>query len=388
MCNFGGGRLIGMVNNIQTSSVNMKLAHFLKENEETFLDIWQEQIIVHIEEDSIELIRRNGQLMYQIVINSIMNNFSENDIKLLAYKVAKERNDTNINIGEFVYNVNLGRSIIIRYVNQSGIQIEELQPMIDLINKQFDLFCYYAVSKYTELKNKKIQEKNLFITRSHKDRLAILGQMSSSFVHEFRNPLTSIMGFISLLQKDYPSLPYLNIISSELEQLNFRITQFLHTSKMKQETKSNKEVISVKLLLEELIDFLYPSLTTSYIELNIDIDDDAKIYGDKEELKQVFLNLLMNAIDAVNEEVNTRKINIETKLDNDQVAIIISNSGSTIKSEDDMIIFEPFYTTKKLGTGIGLYVCKKIVEQNNGSIECIPQDDLTIFQIKLPNVKL
>lgn len=313
-----------------------------------------------------------------------MNNLSEDDLRLLAHKVAQERSDANSNIGEFVYNVNLGRSIIIKYVNQSGIQIEELQSIIDLINRQFDLFCYYAVSKYTELKDRKIQEKNLYITQSHKDRLAILGQMSSSFVHEFRNPLTSIMGFISLLKKDQPSLPYLNIISSELEQLNFRITQFLHTSKMKIVTESKKEVITIKLLLEEMVDFLYPSLVDGNIQLNINIDDNAKVSGDRNELKQVFLNILMNAIDALYEEVNTRKIAIYTKVDNDHITINITNNGPTIKSEDAKIIFEPFYTTKKLGTGIGLFVCKNIVENNNGVIQCIPQDDLTTFQIKLP----
>jgi signal transduction histidine kinase len=240
------------------------------------------------------------------------------------------------------------------------------------------------VSKYTELKDKKIQEKNLFITQTHKDRLSILGQMSASFVHEFRNPLTSVMGFIKLLKNDHPSLPYLNIISSELEQLNFRIAQFLHTSKMKLVTDSKKEVITINLLLEEMVDFLYPSLVDGNIQLNIDIDDNAKVCADRNELKQVFLNILMNAIDAVYEEVNTRKITIHTKVDNDQITIIISNNGPTIKSEDAKIIFEPFYTTKKLGTGIGLFVCKNIVEKNNGIIQCIPQDDVTMFQVKLP----
>lgn len=373
-----------MRDNVQIDSVYMKLGQFLEENRQRLLDAWKEKIIVHNDEDNVELIGRNGYLMYQIITNSIINNLSKNELKLLADKVAQERTDANINIGEFVYNVNLGRSIIIKYVNQSGIQIEELQTIIDLINQQFDLFCYYAVSKYTELKDKKIQEKNLFINQTHKDRLAILGQMSSSFVHEFRNPLTSIMGFISLLKNDQPSLPYLNIISTELEQLNFRITQFLHTSKMKRITESKKEVISIKLLLEEMVDFLYPSLVDGNIQLTTNIDENVKVYGNRNELKQVFLNILINAIDAVYEEVNIRKIIIHTKVDNDQTTIIISNNGPAIKSEEAKIIFEPFYTTKKLGTGIGLFVCKNIVERNNGIIQCIPEDDLTMFLIKLP----
>ncbi|MDV2887797.1 histidine kinase N-terminal domain-containing protein, partial [Alkalihalophilus pseudofirmus] len=91
--------------------------------------------------------------MYEVVVNSILHEFSEQEIKSLAYKVAQERADANVNIGEFVYNINLGRSIIIKYVNLSGITAEELHPVFELINKQFDLFCYYAVSRYTEIIN-------------------------------------------------------------------------------------------------------------------------------------------------------------------------------------------------------------------------------------------
>ncbi|MCU9614872.1 ATP-binding protein [Caldibacillus lycopersici] len=373
---------------MQIDNSFVKLGKFLSENEDVFLDIWEKQIIVHTDEDSIETIKKNGYFMYRIITNSILNNITEDELKGLAYKVAQERTDANINIGEFVYNVNIGRSIIIKYVNQSGIPLEELQPIIDLINRQFDLFCYYAVSRYTELKDKKIQEKTLFITQTHKDRLAILGQMSSSFVHEFRNPLTSIMGFISLLKNEYPSLPYLNIISSELDQLNFRITQFLHTSKMKLVSDSKEEVIPVKILLDEVVDFLYPSLVDGNIEVITNIDEHAKVKGDRNELKQVVLNLLMNAVDAVYEEVNKRKIIIHSKVDNEQITIKVSNNGPAINPEAAKIIFEPFYTTKKLGTGIGLYVCKKIVEKNNGTIQCTSKDELTTFEIKLPSFQM
>jgi signal transduction histidine kinase len=131
----------------------------------------------------------------------------------------------------------------------------------------FDRFCYYAVTRYTEIKNQEIQEKNLFITQTHKDRLAILGQMSSSFVHEFRNPLTSVIGFIKLLKDEYSTLKYLDIIDHELEQLKFRITQFLHTSKVDVAEKIIEEV-DIRNLLEEVLNFLYPSI----------VDGDVNVY--------------------------------------------------------------------------------------------------------------
>lgn len=364
---------------------NEKIGRYLKENQDRFLDFWEEQIIVHYEKDNKELIRRNGFLMYQIITKSILEEFSEYEVKLLAHKVAQERADANVNIGEFVYNVNLGRSLIIKYINLSGLSAEELQPIIEIINKQFDLFCYYAVTKYTEIINERLRERNLFISQTHKDRLSILGQMSSSFVHEFRNPLTSVMGFIKLLNHDYPNLPYLDVISKELEQLKFRITQFLHTSKMNILAESTNEDITIHLLIDEVLDFLYPSIVDGNIQVTSSIDEDIKIYGDRIELKQVFLNLLMNAIDAVCEEENPRKITIYSKIEDHQTHICISNNGPTIYPETVKIIFEPFFTTKKLGTGIGLFVCKNIVEKNNGEISCVSKDHLTTFKISFPN---
>lgn len=376
-----------MKSNVQTNNGYEKLGQFLKNNENTFLDLWEKQIIVNNSEDDVELIRKKGFFMYQLITNSIVSGSSEEDIKSLAYKVAQERLDANINIGEFVYNVNLGRSIIVKCVNHSGVLLEELQPIIDLINNQFDLFCYYAVSRYTELKDLKLQEKNLFITQTHKDRLAILGQMSSSFVHEFRNPLTSVMGFVKLLMNENPSMPYLDIINNELEQLKFRITQFLHTSKLNTVNESKIETITIKHVLEEVIDFLYPSIVDGNIHVLSNINAIAKVRGVRNELKQVFLNLLMNAIDAVREEEKQRHIYINVEEDHGQIMVSISNNGIPINKDAVKLIFEPFYTTKKLGTGIGLFVCKNIVEKHKGRIHCTSNEELTTFQITLPIIK-
>lgn len=373
-----------METNIHTGNVTEKLGNYFKENENTFLEFWEEQIIVHINKDNKDLVLKNGHLMFQIITNSIIHEFSEHDVKALAYKVAKERADANVNIGEFVYNVNLGRSIIIKYVNLSGIAVEELQPIIDLINKQFDLFCYYAVTRYTEIFDEKLQERNMFISQTHKDRLAILGQMSSSFVHEFRNPLTSVMGFIKLLNHEYPNLPYLDVVSKELDQLKFRITQFLHTSKLNMLAESMNEDITINELIEEVIDFLYPSIVDGNIQVASTIDEDITVYGDRNELKQVILNLLMNAVDAVIEEEQLREITIKTRTDDNQITISISNNGPAIDPEAVPLLFEPFFTTKKLGTGIGLFVCKNIVEKHRGEIHCTSKDRFTTFEITLP----
>ncbi len=263
-----------------------------------------------------------------------------------------------MNIGEFVYNTNLGRRLVVKYALQSTLSMEELRPLIDEINLLFDQFLFYAVTKYAELKEAELREKNLFITQSHKDRLTLLGQMSSSFVHEFRNPLTAIMGFIQLLKFEHPDLPYLGIIDHELQQLKFRISQFLHASR-KEIIESEKETFSLLRLFEEIIEFLYASIVDGDVEVSMDIDKSIHIFAYKDQLRQVFINILLNSIEAVKEKDKPRCIYIDAFRQNESVYIKITNNGPAIPEELVQTIFEPFFTTKKLGTGIGLYICKK-----------------------------
>ncbi|MGO4889852.1 histidine kinase N-terminal domain-containing protein [Anaerobacillus sp. MEB173] len=367
-----------------TSNKNSRfetIAQYLTQNEAYYVKTWEDNILIDTMDDQV---RQNGYMMLKIVIKSLIEGLSLSDLKHLAYKVAKEKVEANSNIGEFVYNVNLGRSIIIKYVFKSGIKLEELEPVIELINEQFDHFCYFAVTHYTKLKDKELQEKNLYIRQTHKDRLALLGQMSSSFVHEFRNPLTSVIGFIKLLRNDHPELKYLDIIDLELDQLNFRITQFLHTSKMHIVTEERMENVSLKTLIDEIINFLYPSIVDRDINIITNINNECMIKVVKNEWKQVFLNIIMNSIDAVTLNKKKKEVTVNCDLIKEHIIITVSNNGPAIPNETRKTIFEPFYTTKELGTGIGLYVCKNIIEKYNGTITCSSNDEFTTFTIFLP----
>ncbi|KHF41950.1 histidine kinase N-terminal domain-containing protein [Halalkalibacter okhensis] len=356
---------------------------FLEKNESDFITLWQEQIILDQADVHKEKVKENGYLMYALIKNTLLDTVTEDDVQQLAYKVAKERVEANINIGDFVYNVNLGRSLLIKFVLQSDVSRTQLAAIIDQINTQFDQFCYHAVTKYTEIKNTELEEKKLFINQTHKDKLAILGQMSSSFVHEFRNPLTSIIGFNKLLRTEYPNIKYLDIIELELDQLKFRITQFLHTSKL-DFIENPKEIVILNDLLDEILNFLYPSIVDSDVQISTDIDPTIKIEAHKDEIKQVFLNVLFNSIDAVIQREKPRIIHLTCYLDAKRVVIEVSNNGPMIPLEVQETIFEPFYTTKELGTGIGLFVCRKIIEKHLGELTCFSDEHKTTFCIHLP----
>lgn len=108
-----------------------------------------------------EEVLNNGMNMFHLVKRAIEEPLSEEEITLLAHKTALERVKANVNISEFVYNVNIGKSIIINWVNHSGIELRDLQPIIEEINTLFDRFSYLAVRKYTEIKEQQLQEKNI-----------------------------------------------------------------------------------------------------------------------------------------------------------------------------------------------------------------------------------
>ncbi len=368
------------------TSATYRILFFLEENLPDFLESWKQKIVITDPHTSMDHVVHNALKMYELVRYTISENITINQIEQLAHKVAEERVDANINIGDFVYNVNLGRSEIIRFLNKSKLVDVDLEETIEKINNLFDTFSYFAVTKYTELKDQELQEKISFIDQSHKERLSILGQMASTFVHEFRNPLTAVLGFVKLIKSEHPDIKYLDIIDHEMNQLNSRISQFLHVSK-KELIDTSETEFSLLELYREIIDFLYASLLDGEVEIITDIDSELCIRANQDEIRQVILNIILNSIDAVKNQEGQRVIKVSVKVNDEKIQMRISNNGPKIPKESISTIFEPFYTTKEFGTGIGLYVCKKIIEKHKGNISCLSNDEITIFEINLPLLK-
>ncbi|MDQ1147225.1 signal transduction histidine kinase [Bacillus sp. SORGH_AS 510] len=364
-----------------------ELVAFFQQNKEKLVQEWENSIVINHKDPFKMKIRENGEALLNVILtmHKVSNDELLEIIKKIAIEVSEERVLAHINIGDFVYNVNLGRTILYGYLSKTGISWSDLQESINKINFCFDKFLYYAVSHYSEAKNKIIEEKTMFIDSTHQDRLTLLGQMTSSFIHEFRNPLTSVQGFIQLLKADYPNMRYLDIISSELDQLNFRISQFLLLSKKE---LIGKEKIDFKLnqLIDEVLNFLYPSILDGKVKIKRDLSKDFTLNGYADEIRQVFINIIFNAIDVLNHhEVDTPTIEISSWVENnEQIKINISNNGPAIPAELSKTIFEPFFTTKKLGTGLGLFVCKEIIEKHKGELTCDSSFDKTTFSICLP----
>ncbi|WP_052307727.1 histidine kinase N-terminal domain-containing protein [Bacillus timonensis] len=348
-----------------------------------FLKSWKEKTVMSeydVHKDKLVL---NGLTMFELIKNSLINPIDEEKLEIFAHKLAEERVEANINIGEFVYNVNLGRTEILKYIYRSNIDHDQLESVFEEVNRIFDLFSYYAVSRYTEMKEKQLQEKIQYIDQSHQERLTILGQMASTFVHEFRNPLTAVIGFVKLIGNDNPDIKYLDIISHELNQLNYKISQFLHVSK-KELVEKNENEISLLDLFTEITEFIYASILDGDVKVHIDIESNIHMVVNEDEIRQVLLNILMNSIDALKLRETDRTILIKGQHIDEQIIVSVSNNGPAIPKESLDTIFEPFYTTKEFGTGIGLFVCKKIIEKHGGTISCSSDSNVTEFKIILP----
>ncbi|WP_051316994.1 histidine kinase N-terminal domain-containing protein [Ectobacillus panaciterrae] len=359
------------------SEIEQKFCAYLKKNSQEFVETWKQKIIVSQGDPFREEIIMNGENLLFSIISLIIGEKRLEDIQPLCAKIATERAQADVNIGEFVHNVNVGRNELFEAMCELDVKARELKPLITKIHSCFDQLIYFTVLKYSEIITKSLEEKQQFIDETHKERLTILGQMSASFVHEFRNPLTSIMGFVKLLKAENTHLPYLDIISHELDQLNFRISQFLLVSR--KEMWNEKEFFSLNDLFHDITHFLYPSLVNTNVSIEKNMFYPIGLYGYRSEVRQVILNILMNSIDALEANPKNRKIVIDTFEDESTIHIIIKNNGPMIPADKIETIFEPFVTTKKLGTGIGLFVCKQIVEKHDGRISCESTPDWTRF---------
>ncbi|MGV2940639.1 histidine kinase N-terminal domain-containing protein [Mesobacillus sp. LC4] len=367
-----------------------RLLSFLTSERKNLIADWTVKIIVSEDDPYKEKISKNAERMYEVIL-SVFSKTSEEleeHIQELAFMVGEERVRADINIGDFVFNVNAGRSVVYTHLHKLNMEWTEMQEAINRINYCFDTFLYYAVSYYNEQKNKIIEEKNQFIDSTHKDRLTLLGQMTSSFIHEFRNPLTSIQGFIQLLRSEHQDMKYLDIISSELEQLNFRISQFLLLSK-KELIGKEKTVFSLNKMIEEVLNFLYPSILDTKVRIIKEVAEDMELYGYADEIRQVLINIIFNAIDVLSQYRDDPQIEIKGFFVNDtHIKIEISNNGPVIPDQLLKTIFEPFVTTKTLGTGLGLFVCREIIEKHKGILACSSEPEKTSFIMLLPLTRI
>jgi signal transduction histidine kinase len=236
----------------------------------------------------------------------------------------------------------------------------ELEGRVEASNKELEI-------AYQMLKQRQEQ-----LIQSEK--MAALGQLSAGIAHEIRNPLTSIKIFIQSLEKeialDENQEEDFRIIMKEIDRINENITRFLNFARPEEPLF---QAINTSALMKNTVNLLATKLKNSGIRLDISLPDEhPPVEGDPKQLAQVFLNLLLNAVEAM-PQGGMLTIRSAVKVNPDSLQeflqLIIKDTGHGIPEKDRPYLFDPFFTTKAGGTGLGLSIVYSIIQKHNGRIE-------------------
>ncbi|MBO0993598.1 sensor histidine kinase [Bacillus sp. SD088] len=341
---------------------------------------WKEKLLKSPDKVFNEWMETHIKLMLDIFLSAFT--LSENEKDEYLQEKAKELSKHIIykpSIVHFlVQNITSLKTELTAIMYKLSIQEENHFRFYYKLSSIIDTFIFYLLKHLAESENSLHAAK-----KDHEDRLTLLGQMTASFVHEFRNPLTTVDGFVQLLRSDRPDLPYLDIIQDELSDLKVKITQFLMLSK-KEKTNQKKETFSLSDQFDQILSFIYPKILESNVQLDTNFNGALYINGYAEEIKQVLINIIFNAIEAMSHQVPKPIIKITGYQEQQQNFIKIANSGPKIPGNIVETIFDPFFTTKDSGTGLGLYVCKEIIDKHHGHLLCSSDEDWTVFTVILP----
>ena len=220
------------------------------------------------------------------------------------------------------------------------------------------------LKKIIEVKTE--EQKALINELRHYDKLQFMDKIISSIAHEIRNPMTSIKIYTSQLKNKIDNKKFLiaasEDIPAEIDRIDGLIKEFMEY------TSPRKPVIENLNLYEELMSSIkLVKFHIKNIKLNIDIDKNYYIKFDISQFKQIILNILLNSKDAVR-EVEFPIIEISATETDGEIILCFKDNGYGMDKDDIQHIFEPFYTTKKFGNGVGMFVVKQIVDENGGSI--------------------
>ncbi|WP_416730767.1 PAS domain S-box protein [Fictibacillus sp. JL2B1089] len=214
------------------------------------------------------------------------------------------------------------------------------------------------------------------------EKLSVLGELAAGVAHEIRNPLTSLKGFTKLLSDadDVIRLEYLRIMESELNRINDIVGELMLVAKPQ---AVSFEHTNIQELIYSVVRLLETQAIMKNIQIWVNISDNIPlVYGVENQLKQLFINLLKNAIESMDKD---GEIHIKIGTRNDSVLLELKDQGCGIPAERLKTLGEPFYTTKEKGTGLGLMVCFKIMEEHGGAIQFSSvENEGTKVEIELP----
>jgi two-component system sensor histidine kinase HydH len=204
------------------------------------------------------------------------------------------------------------------------------------------------------------------------DRLVALGKMAAGVAHEVRNPLSSIKGFATLLGSKFndgsEEYEAADLMVQEAERLNRSITELLNYARP---TALRKEPVDIGEIVELSLKLISGDAQVLGVKSSLDLEADLPaISVDKDKINQVLLNLYINGLQAMEQAVSTKELKVSVHHDEREGMVIIEvqDTGKGIPQEDLDKVLDPYFTTKPEGTGLGLALAFKIIDEHKGTI--------------------
>lgn len=275
-----------------------------------------------------------------------------NKTELLFEKITKKIYNKEENV------LNLERNLIRKDKKHVPVNIS-ISPVLNEEKNMIGM-----IYLFNDISSKKKMEQEL----KRIDKMHILGELSASLIHDIGNPLSGISNLLELLNYNWEDEKLreeiFKLLNDEIMDLNDITVNFLSFSK---DTSINREANNIVEIVEEVISLLKPEMINKNIKLskNYFLKEKCVVNINRANIKQAFINIIINCIQAVDEG---GKIIIIVRNDKDKVRISIKDNGKGIQKKDLKKIFEPFYTTKKEGTGLGLSSTYKIIKEHEGHI--------------------
>lgn len=269
----------------------------------------------------------------------------------------------------------------------------DAQEMRDVIRKNVERTRVHRTSETAAAEIKELNNR-LLKELAQKERLASLGQASAEFVHDLGNPLTIVWGYVQMLSKkleqsengnaeNAKSVKELNIIEQNVRMCRELLTMWQSYGSVE---ASPRKALSVSAIVREIAKSTAGMATQNNVDLTVAVTDEpASVMGDALQVTRAIQNVIINAIQACSEKHGKVSVSCESK--DFYVDIRVEDDGLGMTPAQLGKIFDPYFTTKhnKSGTGLGLYITKKVIDDHNGSIkvDSTPGSG-TVFTVRLP----
>ncbi|WP_236561213.1 ATP-binding protein [Pontibacillus sp. HMF3514] len=212
------------------------------------------------------------------------------------------------------------------------------------------------------------------------EKMSVAGQLAAGIAHEIRNPLTSLKGFLQLIQAGIDGKEeYYTIMNEEIEKIETITSELLFISKPMTNDRRKESIIT---MLQDVCTLLRSQAKLHNIDLVLNYEENEVIDCDRSQIKQVFINLIKNAVEVMEDG---GRITVDVESDEDNVWVDVADEGPGIPKHLVDKIKEPFFTTKKNGTGLGLMITNQILEKHEGGLNVYDNEPTgSVFRVQLP----